>query len=168
MAGKIYLGCGSAADEAVLWQTMLVRPVTHIVYWPFALPSTMLAGADQWLRANLDQTGASYELQTWLQLDHHTQSDLDDADLLFVGGATPSASWTRLPEPNEAGLLDLRSLRLISGFLSVVRRFVADGGGYWCVDTPPLHDRSAGCSATLGDICWGHAHRLARGCWLVP
>lgn len=95
---------------------MLSRPVTRIVYWPFALPSAMLAGADRWLRTNLDQIGASYELQTWLQLDHHTESDLDGADLLFVGGGN---TFHLLDQVTRAGLID------------VVGRFVDHGGDYY-------------------------------------
>lgn len=118
MAGSLYLGCGSAEDEAPLWRSMLHRPSTRIVYWPFALPPTMISSADQWLRAGLDALGVTYQLDTWTRLDHHRPSELTrhTVDLLFVGGG------------NTFRLLDVVRT---CGFVEPVREFWQDGGDYY-------------------------------------
>lgn len=118
MPGKLYFGCGSAADETPLWLSMLQRPTTRIVYWPFALPAELGSSADDWLRGNLDLLGVSYELDTWQGLDHHEPSELtpDEVDLLFVGGG------------NTFRLLDIVQR---NGFIEPVRRFWQAGGDYY-------------------------------------
>jgi dipeptidase E len=129
------LGCGSADDEVSLWRLMLHRLLTRIVYWPFALPASMLTEADVWLRDRLDQVGATYTLETWSKLEHHTASDLDGVDLLFVGGG------------NTFRLLDHVGR---AGFLDPVRRFVADGGDYY--------GGSAGAVLACDDIAVAEGH----------
>ena len=118
MAGALYLGCGSAAEEAPLWRSMFHQSTTRIVYWPFALPAKMCATADQWLRRNLDLLGFSYLLDTWQTLGDHEPTELDTAnvDLLFVGGG------------NTFKLLD--QVRRY-GFVDPVRRFWNAGGDYY-------------------------------------
>lgn len=116
--GSIYLGCGSADDETPLWQSMLHRSTTRIVYWPFALPGDVCATADDWLRGNLDRLGVGYRLDTWQSLDDHRTSDLnrDDVDLIFVGGG------------NTFRLLDHIRQR---GFVAAVQGFWLAGGDYY-------------------------------------
>lgn len=118
MPGTLYLGCGSAADEAPLWRSMFRRPMTRIVYWPFALPAEICASADQWLRSNLDLLGVNYQLDTWQTLGDHEPSELHPelVDLLFVGGG------------NTFRLLD-RVRR--HGFVQPTRRFWNAGGDYY-------------------------------------
>lgn len=135
MTGTIYLGCGSADDEAELWNLMLHRPVTRIVYWPFALPEAILAGADQWLRANLNRLDVAYELNTWTSLDGHSPLELEDVDLLFVGGGNPFQL--------------LHQVRR-EGFIDPVRAFVHAGGDYY--------GGSAGAVLACSDINIANGH----------
>lgn len=118
MPGTLYLGCGSAADEAPLWLSIFHRPITRMVYWPFALPAEMCASADQWLRSNLDLLELGYQLDTWEDLGDHHPGELEPerVDLLFVGGG------------NTFRLLD--QVRRY-GFVEQVRRFWLDGGDYY-------------------------------------
>ncbi|WP_168217718.1 Type 1 glutamine amidotransferase-like domain-containing protein [Occultella kanbiaonis] len=118
MRGTVWLGCGSALDEEPLWRSILDRPRTRILYWPFALPREMLPSADGWLRGNLDRLGVDYELVTWQGLAQHAPSELcpGSTDLLFVGGG------------NTFRLLDeVRS----HGFTRPIREFWRDGGDYY-------------------------------------
>ncbi len=118
MPGALFLGCGRFADEAPLWLSMFHRPLTRIVYWPFALAAEMCASADDWLRGNLDLLGIGYQLDTWTTLSDHDASELDPdlVDLLFVGGG------------NTFRLLNqVRSY----GFIEQVREFWLGGGDYY-------------------------------------
>lgn len=118
MPGTLYLGCGRFADEAPLWLSMFHRPVTRIIYWPFALPAEMCATADDWLRGNLDLLGVGYRLDTWATPCGHDAGELDPdhVDLLFVGGG------------NTFRLLNqVRSHDLIEH----VRAFWLGGGDYY-------------------------------------
>jgi len=135
VTGTVYLGCGSAEDEADLWHLMLHRPVTRIIYWPFALPATMLASADDWLRANLDRLGAPYELTTWTRLEDQAPRGLEDGHLLFVGGGN---TFRLLDQVRRAGLVD------------PVRRFVDEGGDYY--------GGSAGAVLACTDIAIAEGH----------
>ncbi|GAB2620957.1 Type 1 glutamine amidotransferase-like domain-containing protein [Pseudactinotalea suaedae] len=104
MPGRLWFGCGSAADERPLWLEMLGERHTRIVYWPFALGPEMLAGADAWLRGNLDALGADYELTTWESLEGHRPEELMEvADLLFVGGGN---TFRLLGEVRRHGFLE--------------------------------------------------------------
>lgn len=114
---------------------MLHSPMTRIVYWPFALPLSMVPDADAWLRGNLDGIAALDELETWLRLDDHARSDLDAAHLLFGGGG------------NTFGLLD-QVIR--AGHLDPIRRFVAGGGDYY--------GGSAGAVLACDDIAIAEGH----------
>lgn len=118
MPGMLYLGCGSAAEEADLWRSMMHRATTRIVYWPFALPADLARSADGWLRANLDALGIGYQVDTWQTLADHGPADLDpeSVDLLFVGGG------------NTFVLLD--QVRRY-GFVEPVRNFWRAGGDYY-------------------------------------
>lgn len=52
MAGAVYLGGGNADEHAALWALML-HGNPRILYWPFAVPPTMLPRADAWLRSQV-------------------------------------------------------------------------------------------------------------------
>ena len=118
MPGSLYLGCGNAADEASLWKIMLQRPMTRIVYWPFALPPQSLDSAEDWLRSSLSDLGVGYSLDTWQRLQDHSASELtnESVDLHFVGGG------------NTFRLLDIVRR---SGFVEPVRCFHRCGGDYY-------------------------------------
>jgi len=101
MPGRLWFGCGSAADERPLWLEMLGERHTRIVYWPFALGPGMLAGADAWLRGNLDALGADYELTTWESLAGHRPEELRElADLL---SHRPKPGRVRLEAKDRSG-----------------------------------------------------------------
>jgi len=119
VAGHLWFGCGRAVDERPLWREMLGRRfVTRIVYWPFALPAAMLAGADEWLRGAWDVLGVRYDLQTWTGLEGRSPTELsvENVDLLFVGGG----NTFRLLDTVRAG-----------GFLDPAREFWRSGGDYY-------------------------------------
>jgi dipeptidase E len=118
MGGTCYFGCGSADDEIDLWRLMLHRSPTRIVYWPFALPPSMAATAEDWLRESLDRLGVAYQLDTWPDLAGRSSQELDvrKVDLLVVGGGN---TFRLLQHVRQAGFVD------------VVRQFVADGGDYY-------------------------------------
>lgn len=114
--GTLYLGGGgSPEDEQALWQRML-NGLPRVLYWPFALPTSMLADASDWLAAGLAGYDFTGTLETWTTLDGHDHTELYDFDLVFVGGG------------NTFQLLhEIRS----HGFLEPVRRFVQSGGTYY-------------------------------------
>ena len=86
MTGVVYLGGGgSGQDEAFLWGEML-SGCQRLLYWPLALEGDMLAGAEAWLRDQVDQQGSSVDVQTWTTLEGKEPADLNGVDLLFVGG----------------------------------------------------------------------------------
>ena len=116
MAGTLYLGGGgSPEDEQALWRRMLASQ-PRVLYWPFALPDSMLDDAKDWLAAALDRFGFAGTLDAWTTLADHDHAELDEFDLLFVGGG------------NTFKLLhEVRS----RGFLEPVRRFVELGGAYY-------------------------------------
>ena len=116
MTGAIYLGGGGgAADEEVLWRTML-RGKSRIIYWPFALDTGRFHSASEWLMSSLSDLNVSVEVETWTDLGSHTPEELASTELLFVGGG------------NTFRLLDhVRN----HGFLGAVRDLVAGGGDYY-------------------------------------
>ena len=129
MAGSIYLGGGgSAADESVLWRSMLAGKA-RIVYWPFALPPERARMAQEWLVRGFRELDADVVVETWTDLSQHAPDHLASAELLFVGGG------------NTFRLLD--HVRR-NGFLDAVRKFVDGGGDYY--------GGSAGALLALSDV----------------
>jgi dipeptidase E len=86
------------------------------MYWPVALEGDMLAGAEIWLRDQLTQRGSSAQVQTWITLEGKQAADLDNFDLLFVGGGNT--------------FLLLHHLQA-HGFVEPVRQWVEAGGNYY-------------------------------------
>ena len=116
MTGVVYLGGGGTGrDEALLWERMLAR-CRRLLYWPFALEGDMLAGAGMWLRDQLVQRGSSAQVETWTTLAGKDATDLDNFDLLFVGGG------------NTFFLLHHLQAH---GFVEPVRQWVEAGGNYY-------------------------------------
>lgn len=76
----------------------------------------MLEGADSWLRGNLAERWPAVQVSTWTKLDGHEPEELDQFDMLFVGGGNT---------------FDLLEHVLIGGFMDPVPRFVAAGGSYY-------------------------------------
>jgi dipeptidase E len=108
-------GGGSLLDERQVVEPALKR-TSRALYWPFALPSTMVAGAIDWLNGQLGTLGADLDVTVWRDLAGHDPSELGDFDLLLVGGG------------NTFSLLDaVRRYR----FHEAVRDFVAAGGMYY-------------------------------------
>jgi dipeptidase E len=129
VAGSIYLGGGgSAADESVLWRSMLAGK-SRIVYWPFALAPERAGSAEEWLIREFAELDADVVVETWSDLSQHAPDQLASAELLFVGGG------------NTFRLLD--HVRR-SGFIDAVREFVDDGGDYY--------GGSAGAFLAVGDV----------------
>lgn len=147
MRGTIYLaGGGSPDDEHLLWDQML-RSGMRVLYWPFALSGPMLDGAHDWLNETLRARWPSVRLTTWAHLDGRDPRELQDFDLLFVGGGNT---------------FDLLEHVRAHGFMEPILQFVADGGAYYggsagailaaeSIDTAELHDENhAGLSDTAG------------------
>lgn len=112
----VYLGGGgSAEDEQELWRRMLAGR-SSLLYWPCALPDSMLAGAADWLAGALDRFGFAGSVKTWPSLSAHKPTELDGFDLLFVGGGN---TFKLLQEVRR------------SGFIEPVRDFVQRGGAYY-------------------------------------
>lgn len=116
MRGDLWFGCGSAADERTLWREMVRGRQARIVYWPFALPPSMVPTADVWLRRQLTDLDVQYELDTWASLADRSPTDLKTADLLWVGGG------------NTFRLLDHVRRH---GFVDAVQEFQRSGGDYY-------------------------------------
>lgn len=116
VTGVVYLGGGgSGADEGLLWQRML-GCCRRLLYWPLALEGDMLLGAETWLRDQLQQRGSSAHVETWTSLEGKDPADLEDFDLLFVGGG------------NTFFLLHQLQTH---GFIEPVRQWVEADGNYY-------------------------------------
>jgi dipeptidase E len=116
MTGVVYLGGGgSGDDEGLLWQRML-GSCQRLLYWPLALEGDMLAGAEMWLRDQLQERGFSAQVETWTSLEGKDPADLKHFDLLFVGGG------------NTFFLLHQLQTH---GFIEPVRQWVDAGGNYY-------------------------------------
>ena len=115
MTGVVYLGGGgSGQDERLLWAEML-RGCRRLLYWPFALEGDTLAGAEGWLRDQLQRQGSAAQMQAWSTLEGKDPAQLQGFDLLFVGGGNTFSLLHHLQE---------------HGFVTPVRQWVEAGGGY--------------------------------------
>lgn len=116
MAGTVYLGGGgSPEDEQALWRRMLAGR-SRLLYWPLALPDSILAGAAEWLAGALARFDFSGNVECWTSLEGHKPTELDEFDLLFVGGGN---TFKLLNEVRR------------HGFLGPVREFVQRGRAYY-------------------------------------
>jgi dipeptidase E len=116
VTGAAYLGGGGTGDdEALLWREML-GCCQRLLYWPFALDGDLLAGAERWLHDQVAQRGFSVEIRTWMTLQGKRSADLDEFDLLFVGGGNTFRLLHHLQ---------------VHGFVEPVRRWVVAGGNYY-------------------------------------
>lgn len=116
MTGVVYLGGGGTAqDELLVWSEMFSSP-RRLLYWPFALPEDMLPGAEQWLRDQVSHHRFRVGMEIWTTLEGRRPSELDDFDLLFVGGGNT--------------FLLLQQLQM-HGFVEPVRTWVEAGGDYY-------------------------------------
>ena len=112
---RIYLGGGgSADDESALWQRML-RSGMRIAYWPFALEPSSYDDGLRWVRREASKV-AQVEVAMWDDLDARDERDLDDVDLVWVGGG------------NTYALLD--HIRR-HGWVEPLRTHVLAGGAYF-------------------------------------
>lgn len=116
MTGTLYLsGGGPAHDEEAMWRTMLAGN-PRILYWPFALPAAMLAGAHEWLTETLAQFDFGGTFEMWTAPSEHEHAELCEFDVLLVGGG------------NTFKLLhEIRT----HGFLEPTRQFIQNGGTYY-------------------------------------
>jgi dipeptidase E len=116
VTGVVYLGGGGTAqDELLVWQEMFSSP-RRLLYWPFALPDDMLPGAEKWLRDQVSHHRFRVEIETWTTLEGRRPAELDDFDLLFVGGGNTFFLLQQLQ---------------VHGFVVPVRRWVGAGGHYY-------------------------------------
>lgn len=87
-----------------------------MLYWPFALPPELIPGAESWLQAALVDLGIEAQVTAWTSPLQHDPHELNECDLLFVGGGLTS----RLVEPvKDANLFEH------------VRPFITAGGRYY-------------------------------------
>ncbi len=82
-------GGGNPQDEARVWAAAF-DGVATAVYWPFALPDDQVPSAEAWLMRGLRSLSIEANVATWASLDGHHAQELDDFDLVFVGGGTTS------------------------------------------------------------------------------
>lgn len=116
MSGTIYLGGGgSAEDEQALWREMLPS-ARRILHWPFALSAEAHPAARDWVADSVRRFGFTVELESWTTLKGHAPDELDDFDLLLVGGGN---TFNLLHHVRE------------NGFIEPARRFVSNGGAYY-------------------------------------
>ncbi|WP_353651052.1 Type 1 glutamine amidotransferase-like domain-containing protein [Nakamurella sp. A5-74] len=114
--GSVFLGGGgSPDDERDVW-TWAHTGVERVLYWPFALAGNILATADEWFRGSLASIDLHPEVVTWTTLQGRRSDELDEFDLLHVGGG------------NTFRLLD--HIRRHE-FFTPVRDFVRRGGDYY-------------------------------------
>ncbi len=112
----IYLGGGgSAAQESQVWKCAL-RGADRVLYWPFALPDHMLAGAEEWLTSSLRELGINMEVETWESLTGHSPDELAPFDLLFVGGGSTSKLAQHIRDHE---------------FEAAIHRYLEGGGTYY-------------------------------------
>lgn len=126
-------GGGTAQQEAALWAPMLARR-PRVLYWPFALGDDMLPGAETWLRGSLAEFQPGLDVTTWLTLDGRGPAELEDFDLVFIGGGNT---------------YDLLAHLRTHGALAWVHMHLAGGGD--------LYGGSAGAilaGATVGVAAW--------------
>jgi dipeptidase E len=88
----------------------------RLLYWPLALEGDMRAGAAMWLRGQLAQRGCFAQVVTWFTLEGKDVADLDNFDLLFVGGGNTFVLLHHLQA---------------HGFVEPVRQWVGAGGNYY-------------------------------------
>lgn len=109
-------GGGTPEQESLVWAEAFAG-AGRVVYWPFALPSTMAGGAAGWLAAALAGLGLAVDdLDVWPSLDGRRPRELARADLLFVGGGLTSRLAAQVRE---------------HGFADAVRDHVHGGGRYY-------------------------------------
>ncbi len=112
----IYLGGGgSAAQESQVWKCAL-RGADRVLYWPFAVPDHMLAGAEEWLTSSLRELGINMEVETWESLTGHSPDELAPFDLLFVGGGSTSKLAQHIRDHE---------------FEAAIHRYLEGGGTYY-------------------------------------
>jgi dipeptidase E len=135
MTGTLYLsGSGPAHDEKDLWRPMLAGD-PRILYWPFALTASMLAGAHDWLSESLARFDFAGTFTMWTTLSGHEHTELQDFDVLLVGGGN---TFKLLHEMQTYG------------FIEPTRQFVRRGGTYY--------GGSAGAVVACDDISIADGH----------
>ena len=85
----------------------LQRPVTTAVfegaenalYLPFASSPKDIDGAQAWFKGTLRDAGVQTALTTWKTFDGHSPEELEDFDLVYVGGGSPGRVAKELDKP---------------------------------------------------------------------
>lgn len=102
----------------------LQRPVTAYVfegaknalYLPFASSPEDIDGAESWFTGTLRDAGIETLVQTWKTFDGHSPSELQDFDIIYVGGGSPGRVAKELDK---------------QGWRQAMRSWVLAGGTYF-------------------------------------
>jgi dipeptidase E len=108
-------GGGTPQRESLVWQAAF-EGVHRVLYWPFALPVERIPGAESWLQAGLVDLGIEAQVTSWASPMQHHPYELNECDLLFVGGGLTSRLVSALSNAN---------------LFEHVRRFITEGGRYY-------------------------------------
>ncbi len=108
------IGGGSPELQSPITQ-MAFKDATRALYWPFASSETDILGAEDWFVSSLRQQGITVPVEAWLTTDGHEPGELEQFDLLYLGGGSPTRLGTQLAT---------------DAWIEAVRHWVREGGTY--------------------------------------